>query len=220
MPASSAHRPALSMPNGTVRWRRAAGVSGFRLAEGVISARSPAKPSDVTSPAAASSPSACSTWVASRPEPATNSWKNEAPRARSTASTRRQYSEAASRRRGGRPRARKRRAPSGTARSASSRIGPAARVPSAESRPQPTRPVRQSVSSSAGSYSSHAGGRARPIPRRRREARTRRSCSSTPASPSRPPTRCAGLHPLPGEEESHEVGGAHRLDFRAEPVRV
>ncbi len=79
-PFSSDQRPAVSMPTGAVRYRRVAPLSGLRLLEGVMSARSPAKLSDVTRPRPASSLKPCSTCVGSKPDIAVSSWKNEAPR--------------------------------------------------------------------------------------------------------------------------------------------
>ena len=71
-------RPASSIPGRVVRRDRR--PKGLRLDAGVISARKPAKLSQVTLPAAASSSSAFSHCVRKSPVSATISLKNDAPR--------------------------------------------------------------------------------------------------------------------------------------------
>ena len=190
--------------------------------------RRPPKPSEATSPAATRSPSAARTAASSRPEAAISSGMNEAPRVGARSSTRRALVARVERRRAGSVLRRRSPQPSGlptrrharggTTRSASRR--PAASRRATTRTAAPSRPRRSGTACRASTADSRrrdpAGRRA---PRRRRPARSRRATRATARRPSMPVSRLDGVDVLPREQEPHEVGGADRLDLRAQPVQ-
>ena len=92
-----------------------------------------------------------------------------------------------------------------------------ARLPRRESRAQPTSPVRQSMSSSDGSYASTRDGRTE---RSHAAAAISKpsSCAITACSPSMPDEPRRRRDVLPREEEAHEVRRADGLDLRAQAI--
>ena len=213
--------PRVSIPTGAVRYRRVAPLSGFRLLEGVISARRPAKLSEVTRPSPASSPSACSTWVGSSPEHGGQLVEERRAPLLQACSHRsgiageldtRLRSASASQSASMLPEEqRDRRRPN--------RTGCSARPPVRLSAcPPPRHPSHHAEGvQQGGIVLRHPGREHIALPRGGRKLEAVQ-LSDDRGQPFEPAGVLVRIDPLPGEQEAHEVSRADRLDLGPEPV--